>query len=341
MKQIRFDRFGLPSRVAYCVEVEDPGPPSPWEVLVEVEACALNPADLARLSGRYGELPLLPATLGLEAMGRVMACGASVDQLCEGDRVILLGNENWCQQRRIAASLVHKLPQDLDPLQAASLKVSACTAIELLRRQSQLEPGAWIIQNAPLSSVGRAVMQVARHDGLRTLNIVRRPEAVSEVLAAGGDVAILADDRLVQEAKATMGYALGGLVLDAVGGEGVAPLGELLEPGGTIIQYGMLSGQPTQLACEDVIFRDINLKGFWLARHLAQVSHQHRDRLLSEAADLLAKKVLQAKVAATYTLDEITAALRHFDTPGRSGRVYLLPNGPVQHLCSGGHQAHG
>lgn len=341
MKQIRFDRFGLPSRVAYCVEVEDPGPPSPWEVLVEVQACALNPADLARLSGRYGELPQLPATLGLEAIGRVMACGASVDQLCEGDRVILLGNENWCQQRRIAASLVHKLPPELDPLQAASLKVSACTAIELLRRQSQLGPGAWVIQNAPLSSVGRAVMQVARHDGLRTLNVVRRPEAVSEVLAAGGDAAILAGDRLVQEAKATMGYALGGLVLDAVGGEGVAPLGELLEPGGTIIQYGMLSGQPTQLACEDVIFRDINLKGFWLARHLAQVSHQHRDGLMSEATDLLAKKVLQAQVAATYTLDEITAALRHFETPGRRGRVYLLPNGPVQHLCSGGHQDHG
>lgn len=341
MKQIRFDRFGPPSRVAYCTEVADPGTPSPWEVLVEVEVCALNPADLARLSGRYGELPHLPATLGLEAIGRVIACGETVKHLQEGDRVILLANENWCQLRRIAASLVHKLPPRLDPLQSASLKVSACTAIELLRRQSQLGPGAWIIQNAPLSSVGRAVMQVARHDGLRTLNIVRRPEAVLEVLAAGGDAAILADDRLIQEAKATMGQALGTLALDAVGGKGVAYLGTLLEPGGTIIQYGMLSGQPTQLACEDVIFRDIDLKGFWLARHLAQAPHKQRDELMNEAAELLVKQVLQAEVAATYTLDEIGAALRHFETPGRSGRVYLLPNGPVQNPCREGTQDHG
>ncbi|MBP5099077.1 zinc-dependent alcohol dehydrogenase family protein [Pseudomonas protegens] len=341
MKQIRFDRFGSPSRVAYCAEVDEPGMPAPWEVLVQIEACALNLADLARLSGRYGELPQLPATLGLEAVGQILHCGDAVTDLREGQRVILLGNDNWCQRRRVAASLVHPLPMELDPLQTASLKVSACTAIELLRRQKNLQPGAWIIQNAPLSSVGRAVMQVARHDGLRTLNIVRRATAVSEVLAHGGDVALLADDNLVQSAKSSMGYALGALALDAVGGEGVAQLGALLEPESSIIQYGMLSGKPSHVACEDVIFRGIQLKGFWLGQHLTRMPHQQRDTLMNEAAELLTKDVLQTEVTATYALDEITAALRHFETPGRIGRIYLLPNGPLRAATQMGAEQHG
>lgn len=334
MKQIRFDAFGRPAQAARCCEVDDPGPPSAWEVLVDIEACAVNPADLARLVGRYGELPKLPATLGLEAVGRVAACGASVREVAVGDRVILVGNDNWCQRRRIPASLVHKVAPGLDVLQLASLKVSACTALELVRRHLPLARGAWLVQNAPLSSVGRAVMQVARHDGLRTLNIVRRPEAVAQVLAAGGDAAVEDGPEMARLARAAMGGDAAPLALDAVGGDGVMRLAELLEPGATIVNYGMLSGQPVRLASEALIFHGMTLKGFWLTQRLSRMTHAQRDALLGEAVALLSAGVLRAEIAATYPLDAIAQALRHADEPGRQGRVFLLPNGPVQALAA-------
>ncbi|WP_446326896.1 zinc-dependent alcohol dehydrogenase family protein [Burkholderia pseudomallei] len=336
MKQIRFDEFGAPARVASLSEVAEPGAPSPWEVLVDIEACTVNPADLARLAGRYGELPKLPATLGLEAVGRVAICGESVRNVAVGDRVILVGNDNWCQRRRLAESLVHKIPFELDPLQAASLKVGACTALELVRRHATLDRGAWLVQTAPLSTVGRAVMQIARHDGLRTLNIVRRPDAVDAVLVAGGDVALVDGPDLAEEAKASMGGALASLAFDAVGGEGLSRIGGLLEPGSTLIHYGMLSGEPIRLASEELIFRDIRLHGYWLTKRLSRLSYEQRDALLSEAVGLLAAGVLRTEVAATYPLEAIATALRHADEPGHRGRVYLLPNGPLHTTSFGG-----
>lgn len=333
MKQIRFDAFGPPSHVARCCDVPAPGEPSAWEVLVDVEACAINPADLAKLAGRYGELPKLPATLGLEAAGRIVAQGASVRDLAVGDRVVLIGNDNWCQQRRVAASTVLKVAPELDPLQLAALKVGACTALELVRRHVVLERGSWIVQTAPLSSVGRAVMQIARHDGLRTLNIVRRPDAVDEVKAAGGDVAIVDGPHMVKAAKAAMNGAPAMLALDAVGGDGVARLAPLLERGGLIVNYGMLSGRPIELDGDDVIFGGIALKGFWLTQRLSRMTLAERNTLLAEAVGLLREGVLNAQIAAAYPLDAIGNALRHMDEPGRRGKVFLLPNGPIERPC--------
>jgi NADPH:quinone reductase-like Zn-dependent oxidoreductase len=329
LKQICFDAFGVPSQAARCCEVAAPGAPSAWEVLVDVEACAINPADLARLAGRYGELPRLPATVGMEAVGRVVACGASVRELAVGDRVILIGNDNWCQQKRLAASQVFKVVPELDPLQLAALKVNACTALELVRRHAALERGVWIVQTAPLSGVGRAVMQIARHDGLRTLNIVRRADAIAQVRAAGGDVALVDGPDLTQAAKAVAGGAPMMLALDAVGGDGVARLAPLLERGGTIVNYGMLSGRPVQLDSDALIFRGIGLKGFWLTQRLARMTLAQRDALMAEAVELLRAGVLHVEVAAAYPLEAVGKALRHVDEPGRRGKVYLLPNGPL------------
>jgi mitochondrial enoyl-[acyl-carrier protein] reductase / trans-2-enoyl-CoA reductase len=329
LKQIRFETFGAPQQVARCVEVADPGAPAAWDVVVDIEASAINPADIARLAGRYGELPALPATAGLDAVGRVAICGSAVRNLAPGDRVLLLANDNWCQRRRIGVSHVFKVDSQLDVLQLAALKVGACSALELVRRQVPLVRGDWLVQSAPLSSVGRAVIQIARHDGFRTLNVVRRPEAVAEVLAAGGDAAILDGANLLDEAKAATGGAAIALGLDGVGGEEAGRLAALLKPGGVLVNYGMLAGQPMQIDCYQTIFRNLTVKGFWLTDRLARMLQAQRHALIGEAVDLLAQGVLRNPVAATYGLDEIGAALRQALEAGRQGKVFLLPNGPL------------
>lgn len=329
MKQIRFDTFGAPPQVARCVEVEAPGAPAPWEVLVDIEASAINPADIARLAGRYGELPALPATAGLDAVGRVTACGGAVRDIAPGDRVLMLANDNWCQRRRVSLSHVFKVDTQLDVLQLAALKVGVCSALELVRREVPLAPGDWLVQSAPLSSVGRSVIQIARHDGLRTLNVVRRPEAVGEVLEAGGDAAIVDGADLVEQARAATSGAAVALGLDATGGEEAGRLAALLKRGGRLVNYGMLSGQPMRVDCEQTIFRDITVKGFWLTDRLQRMLQAERTALIGEAVGLLAAGVVHSPVAATYGLDEIGRALRHAVEPGRRGKVFLLPNGPV------------
>jgi NADPH:quinone reductase-like Zn-dependent oxidoreductase len=172
-------------------------------------------------------------------------------------------------------------------------------------------------------------MMSPRHDGLRTLNIVRRTDAIAQVRAAGGDVALVDGPDLARAAKAVTGAAPMRLALDPVGGDGVARLAPLLERGGTIVNYGMLSGRPVQLDSDALIFGGIGLQGFWLTQRLARMTLAQRDALMAEAVDLLRAGVLHVEVAAVYPLEAVGKALRHVDEPGRRGKVFLLPNGPL------------
>ena len=71
MKAVRFSTFGGPHEVAACVEVPDVGAPAAGEVVIEVEAFPINPADLLTLEGSYAGHIVLPATPGAECVGRI------------------------------------------------------------------------------------------------------------------------------------------------------------------------------------------------------------------------------------------------------------------------------
>jgi trans-2-enoyl-CoA reductase len=94
--------------------------------------------------------------------------------------VINLERENWTQLRRVKADSVIVLPSDIDLIQASMIRINPPTAMLLLSDLTRTEPGDWIIQNAASSAVGRLVISSAKERGLRTVNVVRRPEVFDE-----------------------------------------------------------------------------------------------------------------------------------------------------------------
>ena len=330
MKHIVFERYGPPARVVKCVETEDPSAPGDWEVAVDISATAINPSDISMLRGQYGVLPpRLPATIGLEASGRVTSVGSSVKDLSVGDRVIVVANDNWQQRRKVQYSLVHKIPDELDDLQAAMVKTNSICAYMMLTTAEDVEPGDFIIQSAPLSAVGRMVIGMAKALGYRTVNIVRRPDAVKEVLDLGGDIALTdGEDIGARVAKATHDAPIL-LGLDAVAGETTGRIADCLDTGASLISYGMLSGEPIQLRPDHTIFKDIRLKGFWLSKILNRMSQKKRSDLFSDCLDLMVKHGLRNEVGKTFPLEDISAAIEYAEAPERRGKVLLLPNGPI------------
>ena len=324
MKQIQFHSFGQPSLVARCVEVPDVGSPSAWEVVVEVEAFPINVADLAMLSGTYGTLPKLPATVGMEAVGKVIECGSAVKTLVPGDRVVLLGNNNWAERRKVPIAAVHKVESLGDAAQLSMLKVNPATAYLLLNSFTSLGEGDWVLQTAPLSSVGQCVIQIAKAKGFKTLNIVHRAEIKSDILARGGDVVLENGPDLAERVRATVGHDPIQLALDAVAGPGVQRLAEALGEGGQIINYGMLSNESCTLSPDQTIFRGITLKGFWLSKVLNRMSKTERVTLFDTLSELMVGGNLKIDVDACFAITDINQALRRAEERGRGGKVVVL-----------------
>ena len=328
MKQVQFTAFGAPHEVAACVDVPDVGAPGPDEVVIEVLAFPINPADLLTITGGYAVRPKLPATLGAECVGRIAAVGSEVRDLAVGDRVINLGRDNWCQRRKVPAAQALEVPADADLLQLAMLKVNPATALMMLRNYVELQPGDWVIQDAANSGVGTNLVRLARADGIRTVNVVRRASLVEPLQAIGADVVVVDGADLAERVRQATGGAIR-LAIDAIGGEIVMRLADCLAEGGTVVNYGLLSGQPCQLGAHHTIFKGVTLTGFWLQKSLTAMARPDLETLYGGLAARIADGTLRVEIEATYPIEEIKAAVAHAGREGRGGKVLVLPNGPV------------
>ena len=166
-------------------------------MLVKVLAFPINPADLLTMQGIYPRADVPTPAIGNEAAGEIVAVGENVRDLAVGDRVILLSLNNWRQYRLVNAREVVRISPRGDILQQAGLKVNPATADLLFSQFVELEPGSWVIQNAANSAVGRAANSArTRISGIRTVNIVRRPDVVDELKALGAEIVLLDGDDL-------------------------------------------------------------------------------------------------------------------------------------------------
>jgi mitochondrial enoyl-[acyl-carrier protein] reductase / trans-2-enoyl-CoA reductase len=330
MLAIRFSRFGPPAEVLEVVELPDPAPPGDGEVLVEFEAAPVNPSDLYTMIGDYGIRPELPAVPGYEGVGRVSAVGGGVSHLKPGDRVLLTAwrGGTWRERGLARAARLVPLP-DGDPLQLAMLAANPATALLLLEEFEPVAPGDWVAQNAANSGVGGAVITLARRAGVRTLNVVRRPELVEPLRTAGADVVLVDGPDLTKRARAAL-EAAGAerdavkLALDAVAGSATGRLAHLVAPGGTVVVYGGLSGEPSQIEVRDPLFRDVTVRGFWLVRWFQQTTPARMADVYGRLAPLVADGTLRTPVEATYPLREARAAAEHAARGGRAGKVLLV-----------------
>src|SRR5258705_1717784 len=189
MKTLQLSSFGAPTEVVDLVEVAPTGP-GPGEVAVEIEAAPINPSDLLLVMGVYGVRPELPAGLGAEGVGRVAAVGEGVDASRVGERVLVvptLQHATWREQTIVGANAAIPVDPDADPLQLAMLGINPMTAHAILHGYRQLAPGAWVAQTGASSATARYVVTLARHAGIRTLNVVRRASSVQPLLDAGAD----------------------------------------------------------------------------------------------------------------------------------------------------------
>lgn len=328
MKKVEITDYGAPEAVAHCIEAPDVGAPGPGEIVFDVLAFPINPADISFCRGSYRLRPPLPATPGAECVGRVVAVGAGVNDIRPGDLVANMQRENWVQRRRISAEDALPLPAGFDIKQAAMLRINPATALLLLEDHVDLKPGDWVIQNVANSAVGRHLIVHAKAKGVRTLNVVRRDDVTNELTALGADSVLKDGPDLPQRAQQASGGAPIRLGIDAVSGDACKRIADCVANGGVVITYGSMSGADPVIS-RAALGRGVTLKSFMLGDGLAKRSREQVRAIYADLGNKLRDGVLKAPIDATYPIEEIKQALAHAQRGGRDGKVLVLPNGPV------------
>lgn len=326
MKAVVFERFGEPDEVLQIRDVPVPEPGA-GEVRVRMIASPVNPSDLLVVRGRYGVLPTLPATPGFEGVGIVDKVGAGLlGWLVKGKRVTVINNRggNWAEFAVIPARQARPVADDIPDEQVASFFVNPATVLAMARHVLAVPRGEWLLQSAAGSVLGRMMIKLGKHDGFRTLNVVRRPEAIAELKALGGDAVLSSSEGPIEDQVRTI-VGRGGVryAIDPVGGDTGTGVFQSLGEGGRMIVYGSLSEQPLQIDSRSMIAGKRVLEGFWLGHWMRGQSIPRALRLFREIAHLIRTDVLATEPGRSFPLDAIHDAAREAETVGRRGKVLL------------------
>jgi NADPH:quinone reductase-like Zn-dependent oxidoreductase len=317
MRAVQIMAFGQPTEVLHLVDLPEPPGPAAGEVLVGVECAPINMNDLYLIQGVFLVRPSLPSVVGNEGVGRILAIGDGVEHLKIGDRVLIpLYAFSWRERLVVHVTGLFSLPE-ADPRQLAMLGINPPTASLLLDEASDLKPGEWVVQNAANSGVGRSIIAIGRARGLKTINLVRRPELISELQAIGGDLVIVDEDGALDKIRAAIGNGRVPLAIDGVAGKTSATIAGVLSEFGTLVVYAFMGGGPVMINPLDLIAKRILAKGFFLNHPDIEAKIPSA---LRECVPLVASGAIRVPVAATYPLTALREAVLHAQ---RGGKVVL------------------
>jgi len=331
MKAIVFERFGEPGEVLQVREVPTPEP-GPGEVRVRMIATPINPSDLLVVRGRYGVLPKLPATPGFEGVGVVDKVGSGIlGRLVKGKRVTVINSAggNWAEYAVIPAKQARPVAADIPDDQVASFFVNPATVLAMVRHVLAVPKGEWLLQSAAGSALGKMIIRLCKADGIRTINVVRRREAVAELKALGGDVVLCsADGPIDGQVRAATGGDGVRYAVDPVGGDTGTEVFQSLGSDSRMLVYGTLSGEPLRVDPRLMISGKRVVEGFWLGYWMRGRSIPSSLLLFREIAAQVRSGVLATEVGGRFPLDSIGEAVRAAEAVGKRGKVLLTLGTP-------------
>ncbi|MGP4028702.1 NADPH:quinone oxidoreductase family protein [Actinomadura sp. 3N407] len=267
MQAWRIRSLGPPEDVLSLEESPVPVP-GPGEVVIEVEAAALNFPDILVCRGQYQERPPLPFTPGMEAAGRVVATGAGV-AIAEGTRVAgicRLPHGGFAERAVVGVGELFEVPDDLTSATAAAMVVTYPTGLVGLHRRARLQAGETLLVHAGAGGVGSAAIQLGRAAGARVAATAGGAEKVDVCRALGADLAIdYRTDDFVAAVREFTGGRGADVIYDPVGGETFDLSRKAVAFEGRLVVVGFTGGRIAQAPSNHVLIKNYSVVGLHLA----------------------------------------------------------------------------
>ena len=324
MRAVYFERFGEPASVLSVQERDRPYP-EPGEVVVRVRARPINPSDLLPVRGVYRHRTRLPSVPGYEGAGVVTAAADDVDELSVGTRVLpLRGGGTWQEYVRAPAAWCARVPRGIPDGAACQLYVNPLTAWLVLTDVLRLRPGDVVVANAGGSAFVHMLIQLAHVVGVRVIALARSPTHTDRLLKLGAYAVVAERAEAVPEVLALTGGIGATAALDAVGGTAGAEFARCIRQGGTLVPYGLLSGQPLALTDAQARVQRLSVQAFWLRAWVQRASAAQFHSAFETLLRLVTSgHVVLPPVGATYNLGGVREAALAAVQPGRKGKVVL------------------
>jgi NADPH:quinone reductase len=290
--------------------------PGPRDLLVRVEAAGINRADLLQRAGHYPPPAGVPADQpGLECAGVVEETGAAVERFSPGDRVMsLLAGAGQAELALFDERTAIPVPDRCSTVEAGGFPEAFATAYDALFTQGGISMGDRALVTGAAGGVGMAGVQLAVAAGATVVASVRHEDFRDDVAKLGA-TAVAPDEAL----------ALGpfDVVLELVGGTGVASALNALAPQGRIVVIGIGAGGRTDLDLGLLMHRRATLRGSTLRTRSLEEKAVVARRLEQHVLPLLDEGKLNVVVQVTYPFEQAAQAYDRFETGRKFGKIIL------------------
>jgi NADPH:quinone reductase-like Zn-dependent oxidoreductase len=338
-KAIAQSEYGAPESVLRIVtrrfKNEDLGPD---DVLVKVRVRPVHPGDIQILSAlpQGGLVQPIPEGTsrvpGFEGVGTVARLGTNLSlakTLSEGQRVAFFpAMGSWAEYVSVPHNFLLSVPDGVPDLIAAQMLINTITASVLIKAghnslKAPITPPVYILQNAAASGVGRLLTQVALDRGVRPIRLVRSNQSAEKLQSVlpGPPVFSTSDSDWKREVREALGGHKLAVAFDAVGGRAIDDLAELLDEGGTIINFGSLESNAGTniyaLAPNNLALKSVSIMSWF------RLPEEEKRQDFELALNLATNHPRLFEVAHEYEFNDFQRAIQHVSRSGKTGVVLL------------------
>lgn len=322
MKAARVNAFGDEGQLEI---VEKPKPePGPGEILVKVEACGLNYADVMQRLGLYPGGPTPPYTPGMEAAGTVEAHGPKTPPTPPvGARVVALTSGAHAEYVCVNARACIVLPSSMSFSEGAAFPVQYLTAYHTLVTLAHAAAGETVLIHAAAGGVGTAAVQIAKLLGLQVVATASSAEKRAKVIDLGADVAVGYDEFEDAARQLTNGRGPD-ICLESIGGDIFRRSLAITPALGRLVVFGAASKEAQPIDTLKLFFRSQSVLGFHLNGIIGRP-----DLMVSSLGELLrwiAEGKLKIQIGHTFPLAEIREAHKLLASRQSFGKIVLTTN---------------
>jgi NADPH2:quinone reductase len=298
--------------------------PGKGEVLIKVEAAAINRPDVLQRQGKYPPPPGAPDTLGLDVAGTVVATGGDVSWPKVGDQVCaLVAGGGYAEYAVAPAPQCMPVPKGFSMAEAASLPETYFTVWTNVFDRGRLQPGEVFLVHGGASGIGTTAIQLAKALGSRVFATAGTAEkcAACEKLGAEKAFNYKTEDWVAGIKQATKEGV--DVILDMVGGDYTPRNLELLRTDGRVVQIAFLRGNKTEIDLNAIMRKRLTLTGSTLRPRSVAEKGVIAQALRAKVWPLFETGKLKPVIHASFPLARTADAHRMMDADQHTGKIVL------------------